>query len=45
VESTYDVVVVGSVDWLEVHGRLHSSGVFDSPFTERVEISAPRFTP
>lgn len=31
-------------DWLEVHGQLNSSGVFDSPFTERVGISAARFT-
>jgi L-gulono-1,4-lactone dehydrogenase len=26
--------------WLEVHERLNSSGVFDSPFSERVGISA-----
>jgi L-gulono-1,4-lactone dehydrogenase len=32
-------------DWLDVHRRLNSSGVFNSPFTERVGISAPRFTP
>jgi hypothetical protein len=32
-------------DWLQVHNRLNASGVFDSPFTERVGISAPRFTP
>jgi hypothetical protein len=32
-------------DWLRVHNELNSSGVFDSPFTERVGISAPRFTP
>jgi hypothetical protein len=32
-------------DWLQVLGRLNSSGVFDSPFTERVGISAQRFTP
>jgi len=31
-------------DWLEVHHRLNASGVFDSPFTERVGISAARFT-
>jgi hypothetical protein len=32
-------------DWLSVHDQLNSSGVFDSPFTERVGISAQRFTP
>jgi L-gulono-1,4-lactone dehydrogenase len=32
-------------DWLDVLRRLNSSGVFDSPFTERVGISAQRFTP
>jgi L-gulono-1,4-lactone dehydrogenase len=32
-------------DWLQVLGQLNSSGVFDSPFTERVGISAQRFTP
>jgi hypothetical protein len=32
-------------DWLQVLGHLNSSGVFDSPFTERVGISAQRFTP
>jgi len=32
-------------DWLEVLGRLNSSGVFDSPFTDRVGISRQRFTP
>jgi D-arabinono-1,4-lactone oxidase len=32
-------------DWLRVLGKLNASGVFDSPFTERVGISAPRFTP
>ena len=32
-------------DWLQVHHRLNASGVFDSPFTERVGISAARFTP
>jgi hypothetical protein len=31
-------------DWLEVHRRLNSSGVFDSPFTDRVGISAQHFT-
>jgi D-arabinono-1,4-lactone oxidase/FAD binding domain len=31
-------------DWLDVHRRLNSSGVFDSPFTDRVGISAARFT-
>jgi hypothetical protein len=32
-------------DWLAVMRQLNSSGVFDSPFTERVGISAQRFTP
>jgi hypothetical protein len=32
-------------DWLEVHRRMNSSGAFDSPFTDRVGISTPRFTP
>ncbi|HEY4826752.1 MAG TPA: D-arabinono-1,4-lactone oxidase [Solirubrobacteraceae bacterium] len=32
-------------DWLDIYRQLNSSGVFDSPFTERVGISAPRFTP
>lgn len=32
-------------DWLGVMRQLNSSGVFDSPFTERVGISAQRFTP
>jgi hypothetical protein len=32
-------------DWLQVHNRLNASGVFDSPFTDRVGISTPRFTP
>jgi hypothetical protein len=32
-------------DWLQVHHRLNASGVFNSPFTERVGISAARFTP
>jgi L-gulono-1,4-lactone dehydrogenase len=32
-------------DWLDVHRRLNSSGVFDSPFTDRVGISSQRFTP
>jgi hypothetical protein len=32
-------------DWLQVLGQLNSSGVFDSPFTERVGISPQRFTP
>ncbi|MBV9196946.1 MAG: FAD-binding protein [Solirubrobacterales bacterium] len=32
-------------DWLDVHRRLNSSGVFASPFTDRVGISTPRFTP
>jgi hypothetical protein len=32
-------------DWLRIHNQLNGSGVFDSPFTERVGISTPRFTP
>ena len=32
-------------DWLDVHRRLNASGVFDSPFTDRVGISTARFTP
>ena len=32
-------------DWLRVHNQLNSSGVFASPFTDRVGISAQRFTP
>jgi hypothetical protein len=32
-------------DWLDIHRRLNSSGVFDSPFTDRVGISTQRFTP
>ena len=32
-------------DWLQVHNRLNASGVFNSPFTERVGISASHFTP
>jgi len=32
-------------DWLDVHRRLNSGGVFDSPFTDRVGISTPRFAP
>jgi L-gulono-1,4-lactone dehydrogenase len=32
-------------DWLDVHRRLNSSGVFDSPFTDRVGFSTPRFAP
>jgi D-arabinono-1,4-lactone oxidase len=32
-------------DWLDVHRRLNASGVFDSPFTDRVGISSPRFKP
>lgn len=32
-------------DWLDVHRQLNSSGVFDSPFTERVGISAARLRP
>jgi len=29
-------------DWLDVHRQLNASGVFDSPFTERVGISRDR---
>jgi hypothetical protein len=32
-------------DWLQVYSQLNASGVFDSPFTDRVGISAQRFTP
>jgi hypothetical protein len=32
-------------DWFDVHQRLNTSGVFDSPFTARVGISKPRFNP
>lgn len=32
-------------DWLGVERRLNSSGVFDSPFSKRVGISASRFVP
>lgn len=32
-------------EWLGVHRQLNASGVFDSPFSERVGISAQRFTP
>src|SRR5581483_2764197 len=32
-------------DWLQVLGQLNASDVFDNPFSERVEISAQRFTP
>jgi hypothetical protein len=32
-------------DWQDVHRRLNSSGVFDSPFSKRVGISADRFAP
>ena len=35
----------GYREWLGVHRRLNSSGVFDSPFTDRVGISTPPFTP
>jgi D-arabinono-1,4-lactone oxidase/FAD binding domain len=30
------------MDWLDIYRRLNASGVFDSPFTERVGISSPR---
>jgi L-gulono-1,4-lactone dehydrogenase len=32
-------------DWLRVHNVLNANGGFDSPFTERVGISRPCFTP
>jgi len=32
-------------DWLAVHRRLNSSGVFDSPFSKRVGIAPSRFAP
>jgi FAD/FMN-containing dehydrogenase len=32
-------------DWQDVHRRLNSSGVFDSPFSRRVGISADRYSP
>lgn len=32
-------------DWLQVHSELNASGVVDSPFTKRVGISTPHFTP
>jgi hypothetical protein len=31
-------------DWLAEHRRLNASGVFDSPFSKRLGISASRFT-
>ncbi len=30
-------------DWQSVHAALNASGVFDSPFSKRVEISTPEF--
>jgi hypothetical protein len=30
-------------EWLAVHGVLNASGVFDSPFSKRVGISASRY--
>jgi hypothetical protein len=33
------------VDWQRVHRRMNASGVFDSPFTERVGIAQDRLTP
>jgi hypothetical protein len=30
-------------NWLEVHGTLNASGVFDSPFSKRVGIAKSRF--
>ena len=44
-EGLLDIMYPRFPEWLEVLGRLNSSGVFDSPFTERVGISAQRFTP
>ena len=41
-------VLDGSIvypDWLQVHSELNASGVVDSPFTKRVGISTPHFTP
>ena len=32
-------------DWLDVRRELDPDGVFDSPFTKRVGISADRYTP
>jgi hypothetical protein len=32
-------------EWLQVYRQLNASGVFDSPFTERVGISAQRYSP
>jgi hypothetical protein len=30
-------------DWQRVHAELNATGVFDSPFSKRVGISASRF--
>jgi hypothetical protein len=32
-------------DWMDVRARLDPDGVFDSPFSKRVGISADRFVP
>ena len=32
-------------DWQAVHRQMNASGVFDSPFSKRVGITADRFTP
>jgi hypothetical protein len=32
-------------EWLEVHGELNRSGVFDGPFSKRVGISRSRYRP
>jgi hypothetical protein len=31
-------------DWQKVHRELNATGVFDSPFSKRVGITADRFT-
>jgi hypothetical protein len=37
--GSIDSIYPRYTDWLDVHRRLNASGVFDSPFTERVGIS------
>ena len=32
-------------DWQRVHRRMNATGVFDSPFSERVGIAQDRLTP
>ncbi len=44
-EALLETMYPRYADWLQVLGQLNSSGVFDSPFTDRVGISAQRFTP